>query len=429
MARVQIISHTEHTTALGYDQVGMGEIPNSRKLRDFLLAQGYDVPLVWDVYERFGSREAVERFAKLNHELCAAGHSLCEDLPIGEEVFPAEGIALVLTYEWLQGCVLGSGLRKRVPTIAKCYAPHRGKALLAALYAGCDMIVTECLRANVMGVAAGVPAWKMVYLPHCVPKKSVKGASKRKTLEKIAARMGKSVAVDEETVVVGLVSRFKQGKNVEHALEAFRALHHQNALFLLKGGYSRQIQGLPQFKEKFKSILDKVYSEPWFLWDDTWSSQEEAMALYRHFDLYLHPSGIDYASNTVVEILSMGVPCLVLHEETNPYLFNGAAAFFKREEQWQPWQDSFYAVPDQDSLKEMLYVYLSSREKREQLGRDGRVLANRRFGGDALANRLPLLFRATEQAHCGQVQPALKQQLKDLFLSDMEDYAPEKDFN
>lgn len=147
------------------------------------------------------------------------------------------------------------------------------------------------------------------------------------------------------------------------------------------------------FSSAYRFDLDPFLREPWFLWDREPTAHPEILKQFSHFDLCLHLSGAEGASNVVVEFLGLGKPVILLDATTNPYLFKGAACFVKSKGQVTA-EPLSYHVPDEQDLFEKIELLVKDREQREAFGKKGKEWAKCRFHPRATLERIPLMLEA-----------------------------------
>ncbi|MBJ7449087.1 MAG: glycosyltransferase family 4 protein [Parachlamydiales bacterium] len=397
-----LIGHTEHTTRNFFSNQGMGEVVHAKKFRQQLINGGYSSGNILDVYELFGTKEQLDRFAEINHSLASHGFQIIDDFPNSElsaakKHLEADGhIYIVLSYDWILSAVTGLGLHLKAPLITKSYSPTNGRRVHPALYEKSTLVITECLAANIESIKAGIPAWKMLYIPHSFPDSINKTTKDPEYLKKLAKENNKNISFTDKTLVVGMVTRFKQGKNMVPALLAFKKIQKEfpDAIFVLKGGYDGVVEGTVKLKRILKQFLKKMQRESWFLWDRSFNSFPKVLEEFSCFDICVHPSGIDTASNTIVEFMALGKPCLVLEEQTNPYLFKGGVEMIKPASKLRLWNDFHYLTPDIDHLASLFKQYLSDEKLRKELGDRAKDVAQKRFSSEQTLKRIPLLIES-----------------------------------
>ena len=186
--KIIIISHTDHSRQV--QPAGMGEINNSKKFRDILLSQGYDVEEILDTYDLFGGGKAGEynlwHLAKENFDLAGLGGSrikLSAD-DSGDNQKNAENFlsrmrslkgnvddtVFIMTWDWNLAGILRTGVLHDFVTISKCYPFHLGHtAMIPRLFEATDLIITECLLGNRACIDSGLLSWMTAYVPHNFP--------------------------------------------------------------------------------------------------------------------------------------------------------------------------------------------------------------------------------------------------------------------
>jgi len=387
---VFIVSHTEASRP--YHPGGIGEIANTAKIAHLLGEQAH----VADVYQLFGGiEERYEPLALMNYALAEGGYPILEEATLGVSIQQAIAranpeVLLVFSLSWSVGALLATGIHHKVPTACKFYVFHPSERVIAPLYTPSHLLITESLLANQKGIAAGIPAEKMVYLPHHYPIEA----------EKIVKKPHKKC-------VIGMVSRLDYRKNCPYAFEAVRRL--------VERGHDIHLY----FKGSGETVLPKELQEAsWVTWDPDPTPQPEVLELYGSFDLFLHLSGFEGGSNIVVEMLGLGIPTVVLDATTNPSLFTGGVAFVKTAGMIEAPMP--YAVPDLDHLVDTLEELIIDRRAREALGERGRRLAKKRFHPERTRERLPLILEATKQYHRGE--RGVAPQIQKLYEEDLRLY-------
>jgi glycosyltransferase involved in cell wall biosynthesis len=411
-----IVGHTEYSHR--FIQEGSGEIGICKKIRNLCIASGMQVPPVIDVFELFGKEQldTVSKFYNLNQQLEALGHGPLDECDASirshvleqlQKKMPEKGLLLALSWPWQVIALFRSDVRRLGPLVSKCYTPLDGFSLDSSFPNKCDLLVTECLYANLVGIRCGIPPWKMLYLPHYYPKEADSLFSlsedivKQKQcayIKKLADRMGKKMPSMEKAVLVGCVSRLKQGKNIEDAIEAFEETHRHcpTALFVLKSGPASSVMGDEPYQTWLRQLLEKVSSKPWFFWDQEISSFPQVLETFRLFDCCMLLSGVEGASNVAVEMAGLGRPCLMLKENTNPCLFEGGFTLIPDsgiQERGFPLGVT-YRRPDKHLLVDRLLELVNSEDKRGERSAQARAMAVERFSQEQALARLPLMREA-----------------------------------
>lgn len=438
--RIAFISHTPYSHR--FFQTGLGEVGNCKKFKDLLDQEGFCTGSIMDIYQLFGGKNGkgpLNKIAAMNFHLGAGSHSLLDDLdtPLARKVFhkvktevqssSLPPLLMALTFNWNTAALVGTGIGKIAPFIAKCYLPDYGSVIYSKIFESVDLVVTECLFVNLFGALCGIPPWKMLYLPHHFPSQtkqiyeqpsSLVKEKKEAYLRRIASLSGKPCHITDKTVVAGLVSRFSEGKHTEYAIEAFEKCVNEgmDAVLVLKGGYDNVILGSSQYKQRLKNLLKRVSTKHWFYWDKEFTPFPDVLGIYRLFDLCLLFSAIEGASNSVVELMALGRPCLLLKENTNPCLFNGAAAWVEPAKEFATGKKS-YRLPDCEDACKQLKRLLNDASERERLGQRAREIALQRFPPSLTLERMPLLMAAASSYHFGtadkeSLQSLVVQQLK-----------------
>lgn len=446
--KIILISHTPYS--FRYFPKGTGEVQNSLKLRKLLHQSGYAVSKVFDCFQLFGginkAKREIKQLACLNEQLSRYGYepldgwgskvarSLYEKVN-GEVVSsPSGAVTMVLSNRDQISAFIGVGVPKLAPFVAKYYLPRAGLDFSwSKIWSRADLIVTECLYNCFGAFLIGISPMKMIYLPHHYPQESDHlfqmedlqlRKSREKYIRKLAERNQKKVVFNAETLLVGIVSRLCEGKNVEYVVEAFEEIAAKgiNAILILKGGYDQQINGTSSYKRKMSALLSRVQKAPWFLWDSDFEAFPKVLKTYRIFDLCVMQSSIEGASNVLVELASLGRPCLLLKEHSNPFLFEGGVEWVEPKlgihTNWRAPRR-----PNQAELRDKLEQLLKNGRKRRELGQQARAIAISRFSPERTLERMPLLLAAASSFfHRDNQQKLYQKQIFQLFIEDLQRY-------
>lgn len=392
---ILIIGHTE--ASLKVHPAGLGENVHGAKLQSSLsLALKKEVERL-DLYDLFGNFDAYETLALLNYALAQEGNVLIEKSgPLYESIYKQiekkkPDVMLFLTWNWGTAALFGTGIHRLCPVVSKLYAFHSNEIVMPSLYAKSDLIVTESLLGNQRGIAYGIPASKMLYLPHTYPSTIDTIPPDPTYLERLAHLNGKQIKRGPQTVVIGIASRLQARKNCGYVLTALAKLFAAGRDFLcvLKG----DVEGSsPAFSE----AMEVLQKQPWFLWDRENTPFPDVLRQYAAFDLCVNLSGYEGASNTVVEMLALGKPVLVLDGTTNPYLFKEGAYFIKAQEELvlgaMPYQ-----VPDEKDLYETLDAFIQDPALRLEWSKRAKKVAEKRFSPERMQKRLSLVIEAAKE--------------------------------
>lgn len=377
-------SHANSALILGHTVSGMGEKSATQKYARALSSAGYHTHPVVDILELLGSD--YEPLAKLNYDLADSESEIMEDLK-DSPALPSSDLLIIASWCFSVAALLATGVHKTRPTAIKLYAHHPNERILPKLYDPATVVITESLLANERARTYGIDPGKTLYLPHTYPQACETILPNRTYVEQLAARQGKSLR--PQTRVIGCVGRLEYGKNCEWAVEAVRLLAAQgeDVVLVLKGDFPEQ-SPYPEFKPRFSEMLTVYQDEPWLLWDRCHTPYPQVIEEYASFDVLLHPSGAEGASNVVVECLGLGKPAVVLNCSTNPYLFKGIAHFVQVDPQIRNALVPFF-VPDMTDLLKVLSSTLKPPSREEVAAR---------FSEQTLQARMPLLFKPDPHA-------------------------------
>ncbi|MEZ5315499.1 MAG: glycosyltransferase family 4 protein [Chlamydiales bacterium] len=351
---------------LGHTRTGMGERVLAYKMEKLIKEAGFSTFPTIDLIDLMG--ELYEPYGWLNYDLADGGYSPIEGLT--SLSLPKAQIALVLSWCFGLAALFATDLCHSHYVVAKLYAHHPNERILPKLYAPAHLLITESLLANERGETYGLDQGKMLYLPHCYVTDD--------KVEKSNFEIRKS-----KKRLIGTVARLEYGKNCEFAIEAVRRLVEkgEDVLLYLKGDFCEK-SPYPAYKGFMKKILEVYQEEEWLIWDSSYTPFPDVLALYRQFDLLLHPSGAEGGSHVVVEALGLGIPCIVLNCSTHPYLFKDLVTFVNTTGKMYGHQPAF-CIPDLEDLVNKLSQDLSPPD----LAR-----VSERFDPAIARERIPLLF-------------------------------------
>ncbi|MFZ0565471.1 MAG: glycosyltransferase [Chlamydiales bacterium] len=422
MNKVLILSHTEFSRQ--FHPGGVGEIVNTAKLSRLMKEMGYPVDPTLDIYTVYGepNDQSYRNLATLNLDLAELGYPLLElgHYEGAQKIFQRveqlhPDLIFILSWNNALATFFATGIQKLSPIVSKLYIFEESEEVFVSLYAPSDLLVTECLLANQKGIEAGLPPWKMIYLPHHFPQEIKQIKADRNYLEGVAKANNKPLLRSNKTVVIGMVSRLAYRKNCSYVFEAVSKLVQKgyDLILVIKGNYD----GAQPVLEK---EIARYQKEPWFLWDKSYTPFPKALAEYQTFDLFVHLSGREGGSNTVVEMLALGIATVVLDGTTNPFLFKGGALFCPSDEKLRPPQFPFQA-PDRQALLELLEALVESEELRKEWQKKGQTVAYQRFHPDLTRERLPLIFDAAFSYR--KKERHMIKAIEALYASDCERYA------
>lgn len=403
-------------------QTGLGEVNHAAKFKKHLDASDLKTSPIIDIYQLFGKR-CIDKIAQLNSKLARQGFEPIDQLNIPSAKKAVKQMAalirnskqnvclLALTWNWNIAALVASGIGHLAPFIAKSYLPPLGTGICKKIYGFPDLIVTECLFVNLLGILCGIPLWKMMYLPHTYPKEADElfalsdeavWEMKCNYIHALSETSFKTGTFTKKTVVIGIVSRFIEGKHIEHAIEAVEKCVREglDCILVLKGGYDEVFLGGAAYKRRLQKILDRVVSQPWFFWDREYTSFPEVLKIYRIFDLCMNLSAIEGASNLIVEMMALGRPCLLLEDNTNPYLFKGGAIFAKHNSATS-YGRLKCRVPDSEDVYHKLKHFFTEGDARKEWILKARKSATERFNPQLTIDRMPLLLEASQISHRG----------------------------
>ncbi len=414
--KILLISHTEDS--LHIHPAGIGEIAHSAKFQRVLEKAGRDV-VRQDLYSLFASFAEYESLAQLNYALAEKGHSLLEVKNIYQGVYDSVArqqadVIFLLTWCWGVAALLGCSIHRLCPTITKLYTFLSNEKICTPLYAESDLLVTESLLANQRGMTYGIPAWKLIYVPHQYPEEIDAIEPDRKYLERLAQKNAKVMKRGKESVIVGMVSRLEPRKNCGFALTAAAALAEKGRdfIFILKGNFPETITSLP-------SEMEFLKRQPWFFWDPDPTPFPQVLREIATFDVCVQLSGYEGASNTIVECMALGKPTVILEGSTNPYLFKEGALFVKPSGSLVAGHMPYH-VPDETCLVETIDAFILDKELRLEWGRRAKKMAEARFHPRIAADRLPLLLTAAKEYRQGNFH--LRSAIETLYQKDCEAY-------
>lgn len=408
MDSLSIISHTDYSRSL--QPGGLGEVVLAEKIK-YLLGLSYSVQPVIDVYQLFESQGCLQEFlqyCQINYQLAENDHDLIDECSLLKQArLESREPMLWLTWGLNIAGLIATGWHKSIATIAKLYVFHPNEIVLPKLYQPVEWIVTESLLANIRGAHYGIPQEKMIYLPHHYSDfvqdlwnldNQQKVKIKEQYLSELALSNNKCVDYDRDVLIVGCVSRLQYRKNIEYALFALRKFKAQHPTkpfyFILKGDFdsSGEWRSDYSYHDWLKNVIAEFQNEPWFLWDRTYTAYPKCLRQFISFDIALHLSGAEGASNVVVDFLSLAIPTLLLKASTNPYLFASAAAFVKAGP-IRPGPLPFN-TPDEEDLYLQLEHLLTNGLWRKKLGQAGLKYAQQCFSPQIARERLAFIMDA-----------------------------------
>lgn len=413
------LSHTNASRK--FHKAGIGEIANTAKLCRLI-----DCPSdrILDIHELCGDNgdESYLRLSDINRDLAELNQPILEDLQVEtakkivqrvQQYRPEE--ICILSWDWAPAVLFAAGVHRLCPTLGKIYIFQETDRILTTLYEPCDLIITESLRASMKAIEAGIPAWKLAYIPHHFPENLEKIPLDPDYLKKVAQANFKPLIKTNKTIVIGCVSRIVFYKNVNYVLDAVQALRDEghDLLFVLKGNFENETSLLHQH-------LNFYLNQPWFLWDREPSPYPDLLSGCRTFDIFVHLSGREGASNVVVDMLALGVPTLVLDATTNPCLFKEGAVFVKNDGNKHFLGGCLYQAPDVDDFTQKLRAFVESPSLRQEWGARGKAVAKQRFHPQMTRDRMPLIFEALRGYRKGETR--LRSAVEALYESDLKCY-------
>jgi glycosyltransferase involved in cell wall biosynthesis len=428
---ILLISHTPYSTSLDPSSVPKGEVNNALKLWNLLTSNGYSVANIQDYHELFDieclngeNAEILESLKKLNIDLAISGEKMIEQsdaAPVSSFLkkiserrnTSKETIIFLLTWHINTLPVFATGIQHKYPLVGKAYCNFSGEYTFSGFpysecYQSANLLICESLLAAVEGIRVGVPAWKYMYLPHIAPPEAEKIVSlspqdkssyREKYLKQLAEENGKNIIFGEDSVVIGYPTRFVRRKNVEILIEVMSELYKENPniLLVLKGNYDPEGDFRVQYTDKLSLLLRAAEKQPWFLWDKSFTPYPEVLRIFSCFDICAYLSGAESGNNTIIEVASLGIPCMVLDASTCPYMYKGMASFVKAGKQilgvWM------YHQPDRKDLKEKLQQLIRFPKERQEFGEKSREITIKRYGAYKTFERMPLLLDAAISYH------------------------------
>lgn len=458
MQRVCLIGHSDYSLKMRSAEKSMpfGEVNNARKFRQTLLSHGIPVSEVLDIFELFGiddlnSERAADYFQmlRINIDLARSGVNIITDFNNDiSQTFrrnlskaiagTANNILLILSWPEKAVTVLATGVQKHYPTIGKEASYVRSDQLaepfpLNIFSEEVDLVISESLLGAYNCKSFGVPLDKFLYVPNLAPPEARQllevSASERRSarnayLHTVAKAMNKGISIKENAVVIGCPSRFVRRKNIDMLIYACAELYKEdsNIILLLKGDMDAELDTFSLYSEKLYHLLRSVEKEPWFLWDKTHTSYPDVLMTYTCFDICALISGAELASNTIVEVLTLGIPTLLMEASAMPYLYREMAQFVQGGDLCSAlWA---YPQPRLDDLIEKLRQMVRNSAFRNELGRRAAVLAERRFGEEQLKRRVPLIADAARSFFDTDSRAeSFKKCLLDTLREDLKEYA------
>lgn len=428
---ILIISHTNYSTQLGSSSIPKGEVNNAQKLYDLLKNQGYCVKKIQDYNELFDidhlqkeNAQILQSITKLNLELAKEGEEIIESsqnhptkafLSKVQKCIPDPNNSIILLLTWQTNIfpVIASGIQHQYPFVGKGYCCFPGEYTFSNFpyhkcYMAPNILLCESLLAPIEGKKIGIPPWKYFYLPHLCPLESEKIFSlskeekwnyRKNYLTKIAKENHKEIKIDKETIVIAYPTRFLRRKNVDLLIEAVSELYPQNPniLLVLKGDYDCEGDFNTLYTDKTSMLIRSAQEKPWFLWDRNFTPYPEILNIFSSYDICAYLSGAESGNNTIVEIASLAIPCLILNATTNPYMYKDMALFVEAgEDILGVW---IFKQPIIDDLKEKLSLLIQSKKTRESLGKKARQTTLKRYNSQKILKRIPLLLEAAKSYH------------------------------
>jgi glycosyltransferase involved in cell wall biosynthesis len=450
--RLGFIGHTNYSHKL--IKSPFGEITNALKLRSALSRSDLELSELSDIYELFGINDLqgedvkqLDEMQKMNQDLAQNSDEIIEDFNnpltkrflqnVKRALHPDENTVLYyLTPPNYLYAVLGTGLHKQYPVISRCYCWHPstfGDTLGDNVaYEKTALCVSQSLLGVLECLKKGMPPWKVAYLPNTAPEETRfvesmlpedRLESKVSYLNEIAERMGKKQCYDEKTFVIGYPVRFLRCKNVELLIEAAYQLQkkYPHIVIVLKGNYSPYWDHGSMYSHKLSQILRTVQGEPWFLWDESFTPYPEVLKTFSLFDLCTFLSGSEIASNTLLELLSLGIPTLAPKATVYPYLYHDMLEYVDVAGMVEG--TIHFMQPRIDSLVAKIESFIVDEEKGRRLGKRAREIAQRRFGAEQVNKRMPLFVKAAHSIFHGAADAEeCKETLKNLLYQDIEEY-------
>ncbi len=450
--RLGFISHTDYSHKL--TRTPFGEITNAINLRNTLEMGGVELSKILDVYELFGIHDLqgedvklLDEMQKMNQELAKNTDDIVEDFNNALTARFLENVErgalsnedtvfYYLTPPHYLYAMLGTGLHKKYPVLSRCYCYH------SSIFDDtlCNNVAynksTLCLSQSLLGVLEclkkDMPFWKTGYLPCIAPEESNfvdtmhsddRAKEKAVYLNKVAEDMGKSAFYDEKMFVIGYPARFLRCKNVEFLIEAGYQLQkkYPNVVIVLKGDHCPYWDYGVFYNHKLSQILKSVQNEKWFLWDKNFTPYPDVLKIFSLFDLCTFLSGSEMASNTILELLSLGVPTIVPKATDYPYLYEGMVEYVEAGPMIQGVVN--FMQPRLDSLLEKIESLIINEEKRKELGKRARSIALQRFNAEKTRKRMPLFVKAAHSIFYGNSDAGeYKKKLQELLYQDIEEY-------
>lgn len=393
---ILLLSHTEKTRRFLTN--GAGEIAHAEKFERLLQESGFSTEIT-DIFDLFGGvKKTYEPLALLNDSLAEMGENPIEESRLKslariQKKLTSSDFLVLLSWGWSLGALLATGIQKKIPLISKLYAFHENEKVKEPLYRSSAMILTESPLAIERGKAYGIPREKLLFMPHSYPKETQFAVKDPSFFAHLENANGKPFPKD--AIVIGMVSRLDYRKNCEYALLVGRELvkrgHH--IAVVIKGDFAKGRADLT-YKKWLKQRIKAFKKESWFFHDDTSAPLKTLFSQMQHFDIVLHLSGAESASNIVVESLALGKPTVILDASTNPSLFRGGAVFVKKAE-LKEGQLPFY-VPDESDLIEKVGGLVSDQSSRRLWGDLAIKTAKERFSPERTLERIPLLFKMAQ---------------------------------
>lgn len=406
-----------------------GEVANSLKVKQLLMKAGHRVSIL-DILDLFGGLNAFYLpMGKINTDLASGGNSIIEDslyLQMGKKIqkkVQAKNPDILFLFSWAHSIAafFALDLHYKWPVVTKLYLHGKSQPILVPLYHPSSLLVTESLLASEQAIKAGIPPWKLLFLPHYFPGKMGILRNQRRYLEERAHNEGK-VFLHHQRIVIGIFSRIVQHKHVHFGIEAVQRLiaeGYQVSLFFkgipsLEGGEKNR-----EYRETLVRNLEALQQEDWFLWDQTISPYSKMKELYGSIDLFLHLSGSEAGSNVVAEALSYGIPTFVLDTTTNPVLFKGGAIFVESERL----PGASYETPKTEDLYQKLKRLVEDPKERDEASKQALAFAKKRFAREHAAPRIDLMMRAAQAYfHKKESSSSIQKEVEAQFAQDCKEF-------
>lgn len=259
-----------------------------------------------DLYELFGGERGFDAYAALaylNHDLASQGVPILEEceLEIGRFVEKQlQGVSTICIQSWsfAHAALFATGIHQNRTVIGKVYAHHEEAKFPRSLYEPADFLFAESPLALKVAVDAGIPPWKVLWLPHSPPRFQGRKAEENKIVQ------------------IGCISRFIPSKNLPDTLWALSELSTRLSFHFTLWGDGDEVD-----------FLDPYLDLPWFSWKKEPLPHSQLLEEIRGLDLLVHMSGAEAASHVILEALACGVPVCALKASSNPYLYSKGVAY------------------------------------------------------------------------------------------------------